>query len=76
MVTKERRKFGRFLMNKQLITRLMFVPLMVLTLMARVSAAQPGPGMQYAEHTSTPSPLSDSHQQAEYAAAQAALAAG
>jgi hypothetical protein len=76
MFTKERRQFGRFLMNKQLITMLMFIPLMVLTLMACVSAAQPGPGMQYVEPTSIPSPLSDSNQEAAYAAAQAALAAG
>lgn len=63
-------------MNKQLITMLMFMPLMALTLMACVSAVQPGPGMQYVDPTIAPSPLSDSNQEAAYAAAQATLAAG
>ena len=63
-------------MNKRLVTTLMFIPLMVLTLMACESATQPGPGMQFAYPTFTPSPLSDSNQEAAYAAAQATLAAG
>lgn len=63
-------------MNKRLVTTLMFIPLMGLTLMACASATQPGPGMQFAYPTFTPSPLSDSNQEAAYAAAQATLAAG